>query len=652
MANERNTENLLEQALRKVGFCDADFQFQGSDDEEIQRCLPSKKSGRAGAGKPEHLIRLNGDAADLLITECKLLTQDHASTENLTEDSKLKPAKYAEDGVLHYMKGLKREFNVIGLAVSGIDPLVITTFKALRGGRIERMSHAVALKREDYLTILRQTEGYGEKSEPEIMDFARSLHEFLRDNMELSEALKPLMVSGILLALKNPSFEASYRATSNKDDLAENLVTAIKQTLRVNKIKSEKIGPMMTGYEFIRVNKSVKEHLMGAVARIYRHLFFALQPNSSLDLLGNFYGEFLRYSGGDQQGLGIVLTPRHITELFADLADLDPAISVVLDTCTGTSGYLISSMAHMIKKAGANSALIERIKSQGLIGIELDQQMFTLACANMIFRGDGKSNMFWDDCLNPREAETERKIRALKPNVAMLNPPYSKGKKDKLKQKHELRFVKRSLDLLEKGGTGIAIIPVGALIDDSNAVVAIKKDLLKYHTLKAVMSMPPTLFPGVGTVTAIVVFEAHRPHHRMETQPIVDLTTGEPARDASGAVDMTTVEVPRSETWFGYWRDDGFVVSKNKRFEREPGSWLETKKRWLDAYFNQRAAVGESCRQAVSFSDEWVAEAYLETDYSNLTQSDFEREVRKFALYNLMLDVQGSEASEAENHAA
>lgn len=120
--------------------------------------------------------------------------------------------------------------------------------------------------------------------------------------------------------------------------------------------------------------------------------------------------------------MGIVLTPRHITELFAELADLNPENSVVLDTCAGTGGFLISSMANMINKCKEDSALIERIKKEALIGVELDQHMFTLACANMIFRGDGKANMFWDDCLNPRESSTTQRITSLKPTVSMLNP--------------------------------------------------------------------------------------------------------------------------------------------------------------------------------------------------------------------------------------
>jgi type I restriction-modification system DNA methylase subunit len=163
---------------------------------------------------------------------------------------------------------------------------------------------------------------------------------------------------------------------------------------------------------------------------------------------------------------------------------------------------------------------------------------------------------------------------------------------------------------------------VGKLIDDKKQTIQIKKEILEKHTLKAVMSMPSQLFPGVGTVTAVAVFEAHRPHYR------------------SGKND--TAFIPKSESWFGYWRDDGFMLSKNKRVERRKGLWDEIKKEWLDAYRNQRTVAGKSCKKAVTHTDEWIAEAYMETDYSSMTQESFEQEIKKFALFNLMLDIQGN----------
>jgi len=48
-------------------------------------------------------------------------------------------------------------------------------------------------------------------------------------------------------------------------------------------------------------------------------------------------------------------------------------------------------------------------------------------------------------------------------------------------------------------------------------------------------------------------------------------------------------------------------------------------------------------------NDEWCAEAYIETDYSSLTKESFEADLKKFMLFNLMLDIQGGAS---ENDAA
>jgi len=70
---------------------------------------------------------------------------------------------------------------------------------------------------------------------------------------------------------------------------------------------------------------------------------------------------------------------------------------------------------------------------------------------------------------------------------------------------------------------------------------------------------------------------------------------------------------------------------------------------WLDTFFNQRVIAGKSCKCAVTHTDEWVAEAYLETYYSMLTQEVYEREVKKFALYNLMIDIPSENKDEVDS---
>nr|WP_256438198.1 N-6 DNA methylase [Canibacter zhuwentaonis] len=83
---------------------------------------------------------------------------------------------------------------------------------------------------------------------------------------------------------------------------------------------------------------------------LYDGVFKNIKYSSSAeDYIGRFYGEFMSYSGGDGQTLGIILTPRHITDLFCEILDVKPD-DKILDPCCGTAGFLIAAMHHMLAK--------------------------------------------------------------------------------------------------------------------------------------------------------------------------------------------------------------------------------------------------------------------------------------------------------------
>ena len=66
-------------------------------------------------------------------------------------------------------------------------------------------------------------------------------------------------------------------------------------------------------------------------------------------------------------------------------------------------------------------------------------------------------------------------------------------------------------------------------------------------------------------------------------------------------------------------------------------------------YRNREVHAGESVTYAVKAADEWCAEAYIETDYSKLTQADFERAVQDYAIFHLMgLQSKANEEEEAD----
>jgi type I restriction-modification system DNA methylase subunit len=172
-------------------------------------------------------------------------------------------------------------------------------------------------------------------------------------------------------------------------------------------------------------------------------------------VVGQFYGEFLKYTGGDKKALGIVLTPRHVTELFALIANVNKN-SKILDICTGTGGFLVSAMQHMMRQTHTDSER-DNIRKNCLIGVEQQPSMYALAASNMILRGDGKANLYQGSCFDPA---IEKAIKEHECTVGMINPPYSQSDESL----HELMFIKQMLDCLKKGGTGVAIVPISCAI--------------------------------------------------------------------------------------------------------------------------------------------------------------------------------------------
>jgi len=324
------------------------------------------------------------------------------------------------------------------------------------------------------------------------------------------------------------------------------------------------------------------------------------------DVVGAFYGEFLKYTGGDGKGLGIVLTPKHVTELFSLIANATKD-DKVLDICAGTGGFLISAMTQMMKSA-TTEAEIESIKKERLIGVEQNPTMYALAASNMILRGDGKANLYQGSCF---DAGITKGVKSHNANIGMINPPYAKSKEDL----HELRFVEHMLNNLAKGGTGIAIVPISCATAPSEH----KRNLLKNHTLEAVMSMPPEVFYPVGVVTCIMVFTSGIPHATSD-----------------------------KKSWFGYWRNDGFTKTKHLGRIDKHHTWTEIRDRWVDSFRNREVHPGESVTQKVDAEHEWVAEAYMETDYGKLTASDFERVLLDYAMFTLSNSIEANSEAEVE----
>ena len=517
---------------------------------------------------------------------------------------------YAADGILHYAQYLSKEYSVIALAVSGESKpaMRLSAFIYPKNGSAPRPLRTRG--EAEICELLTWKDFYDHAAfDPsvqrlrfdELMAFSRELHDFMREHAKLTENEKPLVVSGTLLALHDPGFGKAYNEYA-VEDLPGEWMNAINRMLTKAKIAATKLYNVTQPYTGIAVHpelsKPTKAYPRSVLNELIKKLDAKVWPFINVyhdfDVVGQFYGEFLKYTGGDKKALGIVLTPRHVTELFSLLANVTKA-SKVLDICAGTGGFLIGAMQKMLRTA-ITAEDEKNIKSNGLLGIEQLPHMYALAASNMILRGDGKANLYPGSCFDEKVAE----LVSDKCDVGMVNPPYSQKDEDL----HELIFVRQLLDLLVIGGTGIAIVPMNCAI----AAHPVREEILRRHTLDAVMSMPDDLFYPVGTVTCIMVFTAHRPHAQTD-----------------------------KSTWFGYWKNDGFIKTKNKGRIDLNDRWSAIRDSWVEAFRNRDDAPGLSVKRKVTAADEWCAEAYMETDYQKvLSREAFEREIKKYFMFQLL----------------
>ena len=108
------------------------------------------------------------------------------------------------------------------------------------------------------------------------------------------------------------------------------------------------------------------------------------------DVMGIFFNEFNRYKKQNEGGQ--VFTPEHITDFMYRILDVDMNDRILDATC-GSGGFLVKAMANMIQEAGGpHTDKAKAIKQKQLFGIELDKEIYALACANMLIHKDGKTS--------------------------------------------------------------------------------------------------------------------------------------------------------------------------------------------------------------------------------------------------------------------
>ncbi len=611
--------------------CDIKYDAQGSNVKEINEALQSaSKRGTGNVGYPEFVAVVNDF---VIVIEDKPSVDKHIKlTDNGIIDVEVKSiTDYAVNGAYFYAKHIAQNSNfhkIFAIGVSGdakhhlITPLYVDD----REGYIEleKLDSFAMFNRvniyEYYLRNVLKVKTDIEKTTEQILKDAAELHEYLRTYGTLKDQDKPLVVAGILLALDEIEYGGFNINALTGDQTAgmrdgDKLVNAIKGRLTRSNVgpdaKKDKLlaefAILQTSFRLNEINSTLgktplKFYTEFLFDRVFKNIKY---QKTSEDFIGRFYGEFMSYSGGDGQTLGIILTPKHICDLMCDLVGINSE-DIVLDPTCGTAGFLISAMHKMLNLADSDQQRKD-IKKRQLHGFELQSNMFAVAAANMILRRDGNSNLECSDFLKKNPAQVQMKGST----VGLMNPPYSQGTKSDPEQ-YELSFIEHLLDSLVTGGRAAVIVPQSSMTGKTKDEELFKSSILKKHTLEGVITCNTNTFYNVGVNPVIAIFTAHEPHETDHKCKFID------------------------------FQDDGYEVRAHIGLV-EGDSAKDKRKHLLDVWNGTVEAPSSFCVEStVEASDEWLHSFYYFNDELP-TESDFEKAIGDYLTFEFSMIMQNRE---------
>jgi hypothetical protein len=616
--NETKTDISLFNFIKENRQYSKNWNVQKQDNQYIQEILDkTSKKGTGNQGYPD-LIYVNEIKKLLILIENKDRIKNHVSK---NED---KPIDYAVDGVKHYLsfftdEKLKKEkdttkkylknWKFIGIAFSGdinaeynhrLDTFIVEQ------NSIQNINKNEILDEDDYLAFFENIDL--EKISSDIATSSSEINRLLRN---LDSQKRPVLLSALMICLypkdSGADFKNSYSSWSIQT-IIRNIPTTISDILESEKIDKNKIEVLTNELTFIKTDNDLNstDILKDILKELEEKVIPLFDKKTSYDIIGKFYEEFLRYAGITNVKKGIVLTPNHITTLFTELVDIKTN-DVIFDPACGTGAFLIAGMNKLIDEI-ENSNLsdkkerIKNIKTKQLIGFEKSSTMYSLAISNMLFRGDGKSQIFNEDFFSTKTDEVLNNLPN-KPTIGFINPPYGGKDNQSNPTKKEIQFLEKMLDNCSR--YGVIIAPLSTYFKDD----VDRLRILSKHTLKYVINTPSELFqPNASTHTAIAVFETNKPHNN-------------------------------SEVVFYDLKKDGFVLSKNKGRTDVLNKWSGIKKNLLKKLRNPKENEDfiNLVYKEICGNDEWIIQAHSKTNYDHLSERTFEKTIKEYVIFSTKL---------------
>jgi len=490
--------------------------------------------------------------------------------------------KDAENEVKFYLSNNKIYKPMIGVAVSGqtLRDLKVSYYlkKVDEPTPLELNLDNKLLSVENLIEAANRFQSREIITTDDLVNTIKYLNERFQQG-NIRDANRSLLFAGLLIALTDNSFRSTYlsiqppkRPSTSTSAILESsklnsaIVDAIESQIgdKINSLSKEYGWKHVFGFieyidypllEFQQIIKLVEDRVYAPFMR-----------DEKQDILGRAYKIFLSRAG-KIDNKNIIITPDHIKSLMVKLARLD-VDDVVIDTCTGTGGFLMEAMETLVGLANQNDATIKRIREEQLIGFEIDSTLFALACSNLFLHGDGRTNLIYRSSLldgsggsiiNSRDIDVYNFVRSMRPNKCIINPPYEND--------NPIKFTRQAIDYLQKDGRLIIIMPTPTLKKHEDGLTT---DLLKEARLDFVIKMPEGLFREQNRTVSTSIFGFTKRQHR-----------------------------PDDEVLFFSLADDGYVSVQHKGRVDKFGLWQGIETELLKSINQSRELPGKCVKRKI-----------------------------------------------------
>lgn len=342
----------------------------------------------------------------------------------------------------------------------------------------------------------------------------------------------------------NPDELCEFRATPSELESEEGKKAIRKRIdgLYAQLLKDPDFGMMFKG-ESLEYNNDWIAYIVSELQGIA-----LMHEETNTDALGDAYELLLPSTLKGESGQ--FFTPREIVRFAMDvIAPTYKNNEVILDTACGSGGFLSiaieklrKQIEELYKGRGFSkdrlNLLLKDYADKYIFGCDIDPLLYRISKSYMAIVGDGKSNIFNFDSLEPYKKLNPNFTKRIKPgsvDVITTNPPfgtkiddtreyvleqYELGHKlvdgcptdvlldgqdpDKLFVERDIFYLKDPVDT-EDGGRMVIVLPKQNLSGAQEESVEFRKWLMKKVQITAIVDLPREAFqPHTGTKTSLV----------------------------------------------------------------------------------------------------------------------------------------------------